>query len=429
MLQELRKHLILFDTIITCLILSVVVFGACYMNITQLKTNSLEQFINLRDTIEYKLQSEASISNTWLSETEAANRLIIQLEENGSPFFYKGSWKPSTNRSEMIQKVKKLALAEGIDTSVAWASFDNSRSRVFRLDGDHKDSAYACVCIIPSRNSLISLTLIQFIPEEQQLINRQLLLFTIIELLGCLLLFCVSCLFVNKALNPVEENRKRQNEFVAAASHDLRSPLAVIQTNATALLIEGVDACQFVPRIVTECSRMSRLISDMLILASSDTKTWQLQKTEIDTDTYLIELYDSFSILCQKNNHHLSLDLPDAPLPRLTADKDRLTQILGILLDNALSYSPQESTITLRPYQRRNVFFLEVEDHGIGISREQKKYIFNRFYQADDSRNDTSHFGLGLSIAKELTELMGGKINVKDTLSGGSTFVIELPNR
>jgi signal transduction histidine kinase len=111
------------------------------------------------------------------------------------------------------------------------------------------------------------------------------------------------------------------------------------------------------------------------------------------------------------------------------ADKDRLTQILGILIDNALSYSPKESTITLRPYQKKNVFLLEVEDHGIGISREQKKYIFNRFYQADPARNDTSHFGLGLSVAKELTELMGGKINVKDTLGGGSTFVIELPNR
>jgi signal transduction histidine kinase len=111
----------------------------------------------------------------------------------------------------------------------------------------------------------------------------------------------------------------------------------------------------------------------------------------------------------------------------LTADKDRLTQVLGILLDNAVSYSPAKSKIILRPYQKKNTFCLDVEDHGIGITDEQKEYIFNRFYRVDKARNDSSHFGLGLSVAKELMELMDGKISVKDTLGGGTTFVIELP--
>ena len=427
MLHKLKKHLILFDTIITCLILSVVVSGACYINISQIKANSLRQFISLRDTIEYKLKTEDIISNTWLSETEASSHLIIQIKENSIPFLFKGSWAPAAGRSEIIEKVQTLAFSEGIDTTALSVSFEKSRSSIFRLHTVSGERVYANVCIIPQKKSFISLTLIQFIPAEQSFIRRQLLLFTLIDLLGCLLLLLVSYLFVNKALRPVEENQKRQNEFIAAASHDLRSPLAVIQTNASALLISGADIHRFVPRIVAECSRMSRLVSDMLILASSDARTWQLQIGEIDLEQFLIDLYDSFSSLCMKKNHILVLDLPDYSLPVLSSDKDRLTQILGILLDNAITYSPEESTITLRPFCKKNSFCLEVEDHGIGISKEHKPLIFHRFYRADHARNDTSHYGLGLSVAKELTELMKGKISIHDTNGGGSTFLIELP--
>ncbi len=427
MLQKLRKRLILFDTVITCSILSVVVFGACYINITQLRENTLKQFANLRDTIEYKLQTEDTVTHTWLSEMEASSQLIIHLEENASPFFFKGSWRPSTNRTDMIAKVKALARSEGIDTSALSVSFDKRRSTVFSLQGEHKDAALACVSIIPARNSFVSLTLIQFIPDLHTLIHRQLLLFTVIDILGCLLLLLVSFLFVNKALRPVEESRKKQNEFVAAASHDLRSPLAVIQTSATALLIEGSDPHRFVPKIVTECNRMSRLIGDMLILASSDSKSWILQQSQFDSESYLIDLFDTFASVCKKSRHQLSLALPEEPLPQLVADKDRLTQVLGILIDNAVFYSPEESTVILRPYKKKKTFILEVEDHGIGITGEQKPFVFDRFYRADHSRRDASHFGLGLSVAKELVELMGGKIQVKDSAGGGSIFCVELP--
>ena len=172
---------------------------------------------------------------------------------------------------------------------------------------------------------------------------------------------------------------------------------------------------------------MSRLIRDMLILASSDAKTWSIQKEIIDIDSYLIDLYDSFSSFCQEKDYNLTLNFEQDSLPHIFADKDRLTQVLYILIDNAITYSPPKSMITLRPYIKKSTFFLEVEDHGIGITKEQKELIFHRFYRVDKSRNDNSHFGLGLSVAKELMELQNGVINVKDTINGGSTFIIELP--
>lgn len=165
----------------------------------------------------------------------------------------------------------------------------------------------------------------------------------------------------------------------------------------------------------------------MLILASTDAKTWRIHKEAIDTDTYLIDLFDSFYPFCKGKEHNLTLDFPEDSLPQIYADKDRLTQVLGILIDNAISYSPAKSNITIRPYSKKSSFFIEVEDHGVGITKEEKEAIFTRFYRVDKSRNDNSHFGLGLSIAKELIELQHGKIRVTDAINGGSSFIIELP--
>jgi signal transduction histidine kinase len=415
------------NTAITCIILSIVIIGAYWINISQYKQNNLDNFKELQDSIIYKCQTDNTIKNAWLSNLESKNKLIIHIEDNGIPFFFRGSWTPSTKRDVMIKKAQKAALKEGVDTTqYTTASYKNSTS-IFQLTGNHDEPTYASVSIIPTENGYMSLTLIQFFPHERTKIYLQILLYVGIDLIGSFALFLVSCFFVNKALKPVVESQMKQNEFIAAASHDLRSPLAVIQTNSTALLIEGAEPKRFIPKIIEECNRMSRLISDMLILASSDAKTWHIQREEIDTETYLIDLYDSFSSLCQKKEHTLTLDFPENSLPKIYADKGRLTQVLSILLDNAISYSPIKSTITLRPYLKKSSFYLEVEDHGIGISKEEKETVFDRFYRVDRSRNDNSHFGLGLSIAKELMELQNGKIFVKDTMNGGTTFVIELP--
>lgn len=427
MLHKIKRNLIILNTVLTSIILSIVITIVGYININQIKNNKLKEFSELSETIEYKLQNERIISNSWLSKLEAKYKAIISIEDNGEPFLYRGSWEPLTSRYIMIKKAKEAALSEGIDTKGYTISSRQNKSSVHIIKGNHKENAFASVCIIPKEAGYMSLTLIQFHPREKIQILMQIILYMTITILGSFSLFLVSCFFVGKVLKPAVESQKRQNEFIAAASHDLRSPLAVIQTNASALLIEGADKKHFLPKIIDECTRMSRLIGDMLILATSDAKTWQIRKEVIDSESYLIDLYDSLSAFCSKKNHKLALDLPDNPLPQLHIDKDRLTQVLGILIDNAISYSPEGSCITIRPYIKKSLFRIEVEDHGCGITREQKEKIFHRFYRVDKSRNDNTHFGLGLSVAKELMELQSGKIFAKDTLEGGATFVLEFP--
>ena len=167
-----------------------------------------------------------------------------------------------------------------------------------------------------------------------------------------------------------------------------------------------------------------------------------------DMDTLLIETYEAFLPACREKQITLRLELPDTSLPSIQADPERIRQILFILLDNALTYTPAGQQIQIRaetkiaaanhsdrPYRPgispsllpAGLLILQVADQGCGISDDQKNLIFDRFYQADKARSSKSHFGLGLSIAKELVCLHKGTITVTDNPKGGSCFSIILP--
>lgn len=176
-----------------------------------------------------------------------------------------------------------------------------------------------------------------------------------------------------------------------------------------------------------ECNRMSRLISDMLLLASSDARTWSLFIEQVDMDTLLIECYDMFCTCFNKKDHRLTLELPEENLHVINGDRERIKQMLTILVDNAMSHTSKGEMIALRAYNQKHFVVVEVEDHGDGIHEEDKKHVFERFYRGDQSRNEKKHFGLGLSIAKELIELHEGDISIKDTTGGGATFILRLP--
>lgn len=440
MLQQLRKHLIILFTSLSSLILTISIIIALLLNLRQIESHSLKSYQSIRDDINYKLQTDQLITHNWLSAMETKYKLIIHIKENGIPFLYNGSWNPfstatsqdtqtdyDSQRQNVISSVEKLATSDGMNLTSSFNSPTRISSPIYEIHPEHASVAYASISLISTGNTTLELTLVQFRPHELQDKIFQSLLFIGIAILGDIGLFLVSVYLVNKALQPVIENEKKQNTFIASASHDLRSPLTIIQTNASALLIEGADTKKFTAKIIEECTYMSRLISDMLILASSDSKTWHVKKQTIESEPYLIDVFDSFYGTCIKKEHFLDLDLPDEELPSIEVDKERLTQVIGILIDNALNYSSINTRITLRPYVDKHWFYLSVIDHGVGISDHHKTSIFERFYRVDSSRNDTSHFGLGLSVAKELISLHKGSILIEDTPGGGSTFIIKLP--
>lgn len=165
----------------------------------------------------------------------------------------------------------------------------------------------------------------------------------------------------------------------------------------------------------------------MLLLASGDANTWTLQKEEINLDTLLLEAYESSSVIANNKKISIQILLPDADLPEIKGDYDRILQVLLILLDNAICYSKEHSSIEISASIEKKYLSIHIIDHGVGITDEDKPLIFDRFYRVDQSRKDKSHFGLGLSIAKELISLHHGTIKVTDTIDGGATFTVRLP--
>jgi len=234
----------------------------------------------------------------------------------------------------------------------------------------------------------------------------------------------MSYFLVKKALQPVEASFHSQRNFVAAASHELKAPMAVIQANAEVLDRENVEKKQHV--ILEECKRMTGLIHSLLALAASDSGKQELNIREINVDTMMIEVWEAFGENARKKNIHLELGI-DEHYPRLFCDGERMRQALGILVDNAICYSPVGSSVFLGARVERGKVIFSVIDHGRGIPDCEKEKVFERFYSCDSSRTDKNHYGLGLSIAKEIAKAHHGTIYLADTPNGGCTFEIGIP--
>ncbi|WFR56540.1 HAMP domain-containing sensor histidine kinase [Anaerocolumna sp. AGMB13025] len=427
LLHSIRNRLILLYTCSTGLILTAVLIFVAVITDRQLERNQINSFQNNYITINQNIQSSSEISNLWMAEMETKNYLIIHIEDNGSPFLFQGSWKSPTDRNTLVDKVKELAAADNINTGIRPISLKELQSNIYPVKGDKNDKYLGEVFLAPVKEGFRSVIVLQYISNSEKDNLKQKLVLVLLGLAGIAALFLVSRQMVSKALKPVEESRRRQTEFIAAASHELKSPLAVIRANASALMLAPERAGFFTTGIEKECKRLAALIEDMLLLASADARTWKIKKEVLDLDTLLIEVYDLFYSYCKEQGKELKLILPDTMLPRAEGDGERIKQILAVLIDNAVTYTSEKDTICLRGHAKKNRIYLEVEDHGAGISQEKKVEIFERFYREDKSRKDKNHFGLGLSIAKELSELNGGSITVTDTKGGGATFIVSLP--
>lgn len=236
---------------------------------------------------------------------------------------------------------------------------------------------------------------------------------------------CVlSYYLVRKALQPVAASIQSQQNFVAAASHELKAPMAVIQANAEVLDSDNLEKKRRV--ILEECKAMAGLIQSLLALAASDSGKQQLRLQETNVDTLLIEVWEAFQETARKKHIHLELEMEEH-YPHLFCDGERLRQAISIFVDNAICYSPAGASVLLGARLEKGNVVFSVIDHGSGIPDCEKEKVFERFYSCDPSRTDKSHYGLGLSIAKEIIKAHHGTIHLTDTPNGGCTFEIRIP--
>ena len=288
---------------------------------------------------------------------------------------------------------------------------------------------YGILCSIYANGGYLNLAMVK---EKSGItaFSSTVMHYFLIWLIVLIAVLFVSVLSIRQAMKPTEKAMQSQKNFIAAVSHELKTPLAVLLSAAD--VIETSPGCTTDIRnhaalMETEISRMARLIQDLLLLSSIDAGNWIFHKSKINVDTLLINLYEKYEMLCRRKSIDLQIETPEECFPPLFSDKDRLSQIISIFLDNAISYSPEQSSILLKVSMKKNCLAISITDHGIGISKEDKKHIFDRFYRCDKSRTKKDHYGLGLSIADELVSLLDGKIYLNDTPGGGCIFTLTIP--
>ncbi len=235
---------------------------------------------------------------------------------------------------------------------------------------------------------------------------------------------------LNYMASEIARAEDNQKKFVANVSHDFRSPLTSIKGYLEAML-DGTIPSELYEKylniVLNETERLKKLTDSLLTLNNLNMKGMMLQKSIFDINRIIRNTAASFEGTCKQKIIAIELILTGDEL-YVTADMDKIQQVLYNLLDNAIKFSHQNSVIKIETTEKHSKVFISVKDSGIGIPKDDLKLIWDRFYKSDLSRGkDKKGTGLGLSITKEIINAHGEHINVISTEGVGSEFIFSLP--
>ena len=267
---------------------------------------------------------------------------------------------------------------------------------------------------------------ILFLPKKEVL-SRMLPVFAagiVAESAIVLLLLYVSKRISRLLVKPVEDMMRAEKKFISNASHELKTPLAVIMANADYLeVVMGQE--RHLGYIREEVVRMNHLIMEMLALARLDSAEEFYDTTEFFLDEAVLEVAYPFEGVAFEKSLKLTIDVQENM--KFTGEPQQLQKVVSILLDNALSYCAEKGEVFVKAYKKSGTYVLEVANTGKEISKEIQKNLFERFYRQDELRTEAgNHFGLGLSIAYEIVKKHRGTIAVASD-GGWNTFTVTLP--
>jgi signal transduction histidine kinase len=222
-----------------------------------------------------------------------------------------------------------------------------------------------------------------------------------------------------------------RNSFVAQATHELRTPL----TNIRLYVEQAIEVGDSDPAMRAKCldvinsesRRLERIVGDMLSVSEIEAGSFKLRASDVRLETLFEDLRVDFAATAKEKGIELRFELPPK-LPPMRGDRDKITLALHNLVGNALKYTPEGGSVTVKVEADPSSVVVEVIDTGIGISAEETELIFEKFYRAKDKRVDgITGTGLGLALAREVVRLHGGDISVRSELNKGSTFTMTIP--
>jgi signal transduction histidine kinase len=233
-----------------------------------------------------------------------------------------------------------------------------------------------------------------------------------------------------RAMRPARESFEKQRAFIADVSHELKTPLTLIRADSEMVLYRGhlnQEDQKLVEHALTETDRMGTILSDLLLVARLDADEADLATKPFDLVSVLSEEAERFGVRAAAKEIRLEVGVP-GELP-VRGDPKRTGQILSVLLENAVRFTPPEGSIIVSGQLQDQWVEASVRDTGPGISPEHLPRVFDRFYRTEASRTrgKGAGTGLGLAIARELAQVQSGELVAKNAKDGGAIFRLRLP--
>lgn len=267
----------------------------------------------------------------------------------------------------------------------------------------------------------------RLLDDQDQLLKSFLTGILILSGFIIILLVLGSWWLSGRSLGPADRAWEQQQAFISNASHELRTPLTLLQATTEVALRRRPEPEQkeYLKNILDEIHYMSHMVDDLLLLARHDAHRLKLERQPVSLGELFVEIQRQIESLAAEQEIAI---LTDGSIGTVLADAARLRQVLMILLDNAIRYTPAGGTIRLESKQHNHRVKIVISDNGPGIPAEQLPHLFERFYQVHHiGINETRSNGLGLSIARTLVEAMGGEIGIDSQIGRGTQVSLELP--
>ena len=343
MLNNLYRKLHILFASSVMLIITLVISFVVVNTVHKEKINESTLFQRLTTLLIYQVESASSDMDKALKSYEESYHIFSLISDTKGNTIYQSDFPFPTSADKLLHDVEKQISTQPLSQT---ENTTTSQDGLFETKGKQHDTYFIIPATIRSANNTVyHATFLYQTASLIDILQKTLPVYLFIWFLACIVVILLTRYLLKKSFAPTERILQSQKDFVATASHELKSPLAVMISN-TDMLLDNVSlneqARQAVQTIDFECMRLSRLVKDMLLLASSDAKTWTLHKSTINVDTLLITLYETYEPVCMKQNLELKLHLSEESYPAMLTDKDRLFQILCAFMDNAIQHSPYE---------------------------------------------------------------------------------------
>lgn len=408
MIQKLRRKFVLINMSLVFSVLLIVFSVFLYTNYQRLENTSKNDMKMALTRTSEKTPPKFEIGGSKPQDLPPTTPIVCAVLDSDGEIL-----KTVGQNAEISQQVLEQAVQQALEANTREGTISSLDLRFLRQD-------------MPSGVKIAFADR----SHERDSIRSLLLSALLVGAGGLFAFFLISLYLARWALRPVERAWEQQRQFVADASHELKTPLTVILANIGILLSHRESTIEqqlkWVEYTGTEATRMKQLVDDLLFLAKSDARRMPQPQTPVDLSNIAwssLLPYESVAF-----EQGVTLNSSIAPNLFILGDSGRLQQLIVILLDNACKYAGEHGVVTLTLEQVQSKARLTVNNTGALIPTDQLEQIFERFYRLDQSRaRKTEGYGLGLSIAKTIVEAHGGKISAVSSAGAGTSFIVTLP--